>query len=121
MKYAASALAALLLAAGCGGSSDQDKVRDTARQSIEAQLSDHPERACQYVVDHDACVSGVATARALKLDVAAIVGYPKDWRARLDHAKITVKGDTATMSAINGGGTPTRFIRRDGQWFADNR
>lgn len=107
---------------GCGGStSDQDKIRDIARQSIEATLGDHPESACQYTVDHDACIGAIATAHALNIQVSAIANYPKDWRARVDRAKITVNGSTATMSPVKPGGKPTRLVLRDGQWLVDNR
>jgi hypothetical protein len=116
-----AAVTVLIVLAGCGGSSDADQVRALTYRMVEATLSSHPERACQYMVDRSGCVGGVVAAHAIGLDVGAAAGYPDDWRKRLARAKITVNGDRATVSSIVDGGHPVRYVRRDGHWLADNR
>jgi hypothetical protein len=116
-----AATAALVLAAGCGGQSDADQVRDVTRRMIQATLSDHPERACVYMVDRSGCVSGVIAARTLGIDVGAATNYPDDWSDRVGRAHVVISDDRATMSTIVDGGHEARYLRRNGHWLADNR
>ena len=120
MRTAAALLAAAVIA-GCGGSpSAEEQVRDTARKGVQALTSDHPERACQYMVDRDACVGAAVLTRGM--DVAALTGIPEDWEEMLERATVVVKGDTATITGfdVNGDGKPGRYVRKDGRWLADN-
>lgn len=90
---------------------------------MEALLSDHPERACSFMVDHDACIGSVVTLKAMKLDAAATLNIPDDWRDQLERAKITVDGSTATLRGfdVNGDGKPGKYVLRGGRWLVDNR
>lgn len=86
---------------------------------LEALTSDHPERACQYMVNRQKCIDGVLTAKALNLDVKAITDLPDDWRARLKKAQVVIRGDRATLSPGPRGKT-VPFVRRDGHWLVEN-
>lgn len=115
-----AALAVTAALAGCGSaaSSPESDVRDAAREGTRALLSDHPERACQYMTDRDKCVGTMVLVK--DMDIGAITGTPEDWEDRLERASVKVDGDTATVSNFSGDGTPGRYVRRNGKWLADN-
>lgn len=116
MRLHATALATTLaiLAAGCGGASPEDQVRDTARHIGEAVSGPHPERACRYMTDRDACVGAVAVANSMNLEVSAAIGLPDDWRDRIDKAQVKVSGDTAKFGKAT-------YVRHGDLWLLDNR
>jgi hypothetical protein len=119
MRATVCAVAALAFA-GCGGTSPEDQVRDTARHAAEALQSEHPEGACQYMVDREGCLGSVASLKALKIDPASAI-IPADWRERLAHATIKVNGATATLAGLSRDGKPARYVRRGDRWLSDNR
>jgi hypothetical protein len=120
MRRATPFLVAGIAVAACGSkASTEDQVMAAEVNGIQALLSDHPERSCTYVTDHDACIQGILTLKAMKLEVKATAGIPDDWRDRLKHAKIVVHGDRATLAPGPTGKT-ARFVLRNGHWLAEN-
>lgn len=115
----AAAIFLVILFAGCGSTSPEDEVRDVAMKATAALTSDHPERSCRYVTDHNRCVGAMVLVKGM--DVAAITGLPDDWEDRIEAAPVRINGDTATIGDFNGDGKPGRYIKRDGQWLADNQ
>lgn len=104
----------------CGTSNQpENKVMATETAALEALTSDHPERACKYLTSPQACLDSVATARAMGLDVTAVLGVPDDWRSRLEKSRVTVNGATATLSAGPAGKT-VHFVRRGNRWLVQN-
>ena len=124
MKLIAASIIAALALAGCGASaspSPEDQVRDAARKGTEAIVSNHPERACQYMVDRDACVGAAVMVKGM--DVAAMVGIPENWESMLNRATVKISGDRAVLEGfdINHDGKPGVYVKKDGKWLSDNR
>lgn len=103
----------VVVVAGCGGTPPEDQVRATAQRTAEALTGPHPERACQYMADHDACIGSIALANSMRIEVSAAVGIPPDWRARLARTKVVVNGGTARFGRAT-------YVRRGDRWLLDN-
>lgn len=122
LKIPATLAAAALALTACGGStpSPEAQVRTTETKIYEALTSSHPERACVYSVDHDGCIQGVVTAKAMGLDFKALANVPDDWHARIAKAKVIVTGSTATLAPDPSGKTST-LVLRSGHWLDNTK
>jgi hypothetical protein len=114
-----------VLAAGCGGASDDQQVRDAARALTRALAARDYGRACDLfsleaqsqVEAATAGARGCAAAlrHSRRLAVAAGAGMPTF--REIDAAKLTLSDDRATLSWSSRAHEPQRFLKRDDRWL----
>jgi hypothetical protein len=114
-----------VLVAGCGPASDEQQVRDTARELTRAIATGDYEHACELFSleaqsQVEAATTGahgcaVALRRSRERATAAGAGMPtvRD----IDVATFTRSGDRAILSWGSGMHDPQRFAKRDDRWL----
>ncbi|HUR85159.1 MAG TPA: hypothetical protein VMY78_07430 [Solirubrobacteraceae bacterium] len=114
-------LALVALLAGCGGTSDDDEVRDVAKDLSGAFSDRDYERACelfslQAQSQVEAIVGGArgcATALGLIRDRA---GLRAPSASEIDAARVQRSGDRATLVYGGGGHAPQAFTKFSDRW-----
>ena len=114
-----------VLVAGCGRASEEQQVRDTARELTRAFATGDYERACELfsleaqsqveAATADAHGCAFALRRSREQATAAGAGMPtvRD----IDIATLTLSGDRAILSWTSGAHDPQRFEKRDDRWL----
>lgn len=108
--------------AGCGGSADEDAVREALTEYVEAVERGDGKAACARMTEPLQEVLLNASPHASDCPEAiAQVDRGADDRGDLSIDGITVDGDTARASVAVGGGAGTRHALRrvDGDWRID--
>ena len=113
------------LAAGCGGPSDDQQVRDAARTLTRALAAGDYTRACGlFSLEAQSQVEATTTgargcAAALRQSrrAAAEQGAGMPTIREIDAAKLTLTGDRAMLSWSSGAHDPQRFLKRDDRWL----
>jgi hypothetical protein len=122
MRALALLVAGALALAGCGGSADEDAVRDALTEYVEAMVSGDGRTACARMTEtlQDFLLNASPHASDCPEAVAQIDSGADD-RGELSIDGIAVDGDTARASVAVGGGAGTRHsLRRvDGDWRVD--
>lgn len=109
------ALTILIAAAaliGCGGGpSDEQQVRDTAKQLAEHGRESRWGDFCALTTDPDGCMEALAALEAAGVDAAEFI--PSDELA--DKMTVRVEGDRATVDGTEG--EDAVYLRRGGDWL----
>jgi len=123
MRALALLVAGGLALAGCGGSGDEDAVRDALTEYTEAITVGDGKTACarMTVPLQETIMNAMPHASDCIEAVAQIDTGPDDKRGELSIDGVVVDGDTARASVAMGGGAGTRHTLRrvDGDWRVD--
>jgi hypothetical protein len=123
MRALALLVAGGLALAGCGGSGDEDAVRDALTEYTEAITAGDGKTACarMTVPLQETIMNAMPHASDCIEAVAQIDTGPDDNRGELSIDGVVVDGDTARASVAMGGGAGTRHTLRrvDGDWRVD--
>jgi hypothetical protein len=122
MRALALLVAGGLVLAGCGGSGDEDAVRDALTSYVEAVDRGDGKAACARMTESLQLVLLNASPKASDCPEAlAQADRGADDRGELSIDGIEVDGDTARASVAVGGGAGTRHLlrRQDGEWRVD--
>jgi hypothetical protein len=122
MRALAFLVAGGLALAGCGGSGDEDAVRDALTEYIEAMGSGDGRTACARMTAPLQELVLNSTPRASDcVEAVAQIDRGDDRRGDASVDGIEVDGDTARASAAVGGGPGTRHTLRrvNGTWQVD--
>jgi hypothetical protein len=108
----AIAVVAIVGVAGCGGgTSDEDQVRESAKQLAGHAREHEWGDFCAGTTEPDECTKALAGLEAIGVDAADYI--PSDEVA--DRAKVTVNGDRATMDAT--ADEDAEYVRRGDRWL----
>ena len=122
MRALALLVAGGLALAGCGGSGDEDAIRDALTEYTEAITAGDGQTACARMTEPLQEVLLNASPRASDcVEAVAQLDTGADNRGELSIDGVAVEGDTARASVAVGGGAGTRHsLRRvDGDWRVD--
>jgi hypothetical protein len=111
MRRTPTLVAAMLILAGCGSKSDEDKVRDTARQLAADGHAHRWGDFCAKTTNPDDCTKTLASLKAIGVDAAEFI--PSDDTA--DRMKITINGDRATIDSS--AASDAEYVRRSDHWL----
>jgi hypothetical protein len=111
VRYLLATIIMLLALAGCGETSDEDQVRDAARQLGEHAQAHQWGDLCAATTEPDKCREALLMLEALKVDVNDYIPSSD----LVDDAKVTVDGDRATMDAT--AAEDAEYVRRGDRWL----
>jgi hypothetical protein len=122
MRAAALLVAGALALAGCGGSGDEDAVRDALTEYVDAMADGDGATACARMTEPLQEILLNSTPRASDCaEAVAQIDRGGANRGDVSIDGVEVEGDTARASVAVGGDAGTRHsLRRvDGEWRVD--